>query len=106
MLNSVISLRYSDCLFMNLKRCLWAINCLRIYCHLQTPKTTSRNLRKVSRSTKGTTQSGDAILGVNMAARKPWKHLEFNLTFSGKTLLLSAELENILIDNSRNMLFI
>ena len=77
---------------------------LNIYNHA--PITTSRNLRKVTRSTKGTTQSGDAMLGINMAARKPWKHLEFNLALSGKTLLLSAELENILIDTSRNMLVI
>ena len=33
------------------------------------------------------------------------KHLEFNLALSGKTLL-SAELENIRIDTSRNMLVI
>ena len=32
------------------------------------------------------------------------KHLEFNLALSGKTLLLSAELENISIDTSGDIL--
>ena len=38
-----------------------------------------------------------------MAAGKQWKHLEINLALSGKTLLLSAEIENI---TSRNILVI
>ena len=64
--SSTISLFYSDCFFTNLKRCLWAINCLRIYYHLQPPKTTSRNLQKV-KVPMGTTQCGDAILGALVA---------------------------------------
>lgn len=34
------------------------------------------------------------------------KHLEFNLALSGRTLLLSAELENISIDTSGDILVI
>jgi len=41
-----------------------------------------------------------------MAAGRQWKHLEFNLALSGKTLLLSAELENIRIDTSGDILVI
>ena len=52
------------------------------------------------------TDHGDAILGVNMAAGRQWKHLEFNLALTGKTPLLSAELENIRRNTCRNMLVI
>ena len=82
---------------MNLKRCLWAINCLRIYCHLQPAKTTSRNLRKVNRSTKGYPSVWRRHIGRQHGGRKAmgniWSLIWLSPTkhfFSG-----SAELENV-----------
>ena len=95
----IISLFYSGCLFMNLKRCLWAINCLRIYCHLQPPKTTFRNLRKVNRSTKGYHSVWRRQHGGRKAMGNIWSLIWLSPTkhfFSGST-----EPENV---TSRNIL--
>ena len=70
---TIISLFHSDCLFMNLKQCLQAINCLvftAIYNHL---KPRLEIYGKSIGVPKGTPQCGDAILGVNMAAGKQWE---------------------------------
>ena len=54
-----------------------------------------------------TAQCGDVYIGRQPGGRKAMGNIwKFNLALSGKTLLLSAEVENIRIDTSGDILVI